>query len=243
MQTARDLLELQQVDLGIMRDRKAIEAIPETAQIQEVRAKQKELARRTTKIVGMLKDQRIEAEDNDGRRATLTRHVEEVNLDSSQTDDFRRVQQNNAELDRLAKRLEKVDFNQKKVYDEIERLEGVLAQAQSIKASLDAREAELVESFKNRASSLKEELQHLVNRREALHERIPADQLAAYQASCKKHGGVGVAELSGDTCAGCGVELRADQLATLRRGADVATCPVCGRMLVVRTSGMPAAQQ
>ena len=37
MQIARDLLELQQVDLGILRDRKAIDAIPQAAQIQEVR--------------------------------------------------------------------------------------------------------------------------------------------------------------------------------------------------------------
>ena len=59
MQIARDLLELQQVDLGILRDRKAIDAIPQAAQIQEVRSKQKELARRTTKIVGLLNDQRI----------------------------------------------------------------------------------------------------------------------------------------------------------------------------------------
>ena len=154
MQIARDLLELQQVDLGILRDRKAIDAIPQAAQIQEVRSKQKELARRTTKIVGLLKDQRIEEEDNDGRRATLTRHVEEVKLDNDQTTDFRRVQSNNAELDRLAKRLEKVDFNQKKVRAEIERLEGVLEQARQIKARLDAREAQLLEEFKAAASEL-----------------------------------------------------------------------------------------
>ena len=237
MQIARDLLELQQVDLGILRDRKAIEAIPEMAQIQEVRGKQKELARRTTKIKGMLKDQQIESEDNEGRRGTLTRHVEEVNLDNAQTSDFRRVQANNAELDRLAKRLEKVEFNQNKVLAEIERLEGVLAQAEEIKARLDAREAELLESFKNTAGDLKEDLQNLMNRREALLERIPADLLARYQTSCKKHGLVGVSELKGRTCTGCGVEMQTSQTEDLRRGPDISTCPVCGRILVVRTSG------
>jgi len=237
MQTARDLLELQQVDLGILRDRKAIEAIPEMAQIQEVRAKQKELARRTTKVLGMLKDQQIEAEDNDGRRGTLTRHVEEVNLDSSQSSDFRRIQANNAELDRLAKRLEKVDFNQKKVLAEIERLEGILAQAEQVKAALDAREAELLESFKQTAGELKEDLRNLINRREALHERIPADVLESYHASCNKHGQVGVSELVGRTCTGCGVEMQTSQTEALRRGPDISTCPVCGRMIVVRTSG------
>ncbi len=237
MQIARDLLELQQVDLGILRDRKALEDIPETAQIQEVRAKQKELARRTTKILGMLKDQRIEAEDNDGRRATLTRHVEEVNLDNAQTSDFRRVQSNNAELDRLAKRLEKVDFNQKKVQAEIARLEGVMEQARQIKERLDAREAELVEKFKETATGLREDLRALVARREALEERMPASWLERYRASCKAHGQVGVAELRAGTCTGCGVEMQQSQIEGLRQGPDVATCPVCGRIIVVRTGG------
>lgn len=237
MQIARDLLELQQVDLGILRDRKAIDAIPQAAQIQEVRSKQKELARRTTKIVGLLKDQQIEEEDNDGRRATLTRHVEEVKLDSSQTSDFRRVQNNNAELDRLAKRLEKVDFNQKKVRAEIERLEGVLDQAHQIKARLDAREAQLLEEFKNAASELREDLRGLVDRRAALVESIPPEMLERYTASCKAHGHIGVSELEGRACSGCGVELQQSQIEQLRHGPDVTTCPVCGRMLVVRTQG------
>ncbi len=234
MQTARDLLELQQVDLGILRDRKAIEAIPEMTQIQEVHAKQKELARRTTKILGMLKDQQIEAEDNDGRRATLTRHVEEVKLDNAQSSDFRRIQNNNAELDRLAKRLEKVEFNQGKVREEIERLEGLMAQAQSIKDRLDAREAELTETFRGTAEALREDLRELVNRREALRERIDDDLLAQYDESCKKHGQIGVAELAGGGCSVCRVELRPAQIDKLRQGPDIASCPMCGRMLVVR---------
>lgn len=234
MQIARDLLELQQVDLGIMRDRKAIEAIPEMAQIQEVRAKQKELARRTTKIVGMLKDQKIEAEDNDGRRATLTRHVEEINLDNAECSDFRRVQANNAELDRLAKRLEKVEFNQKGVLAEIERLEGVLSQAKEIKMRLDARETELLECFRQTASDLKDDLQRLTNRKAALEEGLPAAVLEQYRQSCAAHGKIGVAELKGGTCSSCGVEMQQVQLDALRGGPDIATCPVCGRMLVVR---------
>lgn len=234
MQTARDLLELQQVDLEIHRDRKAIESIPEMTLIQEIRAKQKELARRTTKILGMLKDRRIEAEDNEGRRATLTRHVEEVKLDNSQSTDFRRIQNNNAELDRLAKRLEKVEFNQKKVLEEITRLEELMSQAQAIKDKLDARESELTATFKETAEGLRESLRELVARREALRERIEADLLASYDESCQKHGSIGVAELTGGACSVCRVELRPIQIDTLRQGPDIATCPMCGRMLVVR---------
>ena len=43
MPVTTDLLELQQVDLQIMRDRKAIDEIPQAEQIKEVRGRLKEL--------------------------------------------------------------------------------------------------------------------------------------------------------------------------------------------------------
>ncbi len=236
MLTSKDLLELQQIDLAILRDRKAIEEIPETAQIQEVRAKQKELARRVTKIVGLLKDQQIETEDNHGRRATLSRHVQEVNADNESSSDYRRIQNNNAELDRLAKRLEKLEFNQSQVEAETKKLEAALEQAKGIKERLDAREATLLESFKQTAHDLREDLQRLSDRREALVESLPEDVVARYTESCKAHGQIGVAELRGASCSGCGVELQQSQIDGLRCGPAISRCPVCGRMLVVRTT-------
>ncbi len=235
MQTAQDLLELQQVDLAILRDRKAIEAIPEAAQIQSVRAKQKDLAHRTTKITGLLKDQQIEAEDNEGRRATLTHRVEEINAANAQLTDFRKVKNNNAELDRLAKRLEKIDFNQKGVQSEIDRLEGLLQQAQQIKDNLDDQETALLKTLRERATDLRDDLEALTARRETLHEQLPSDLLKRYEKSCKDYGQLGVAELKGMVCSGCGVEMQQSQLDALRHGPDIATCPVCGRILVVRT--------
>ena len=234
MRTASAILELQQVDLNILRDRKTLNEIPEMEQIQQVRSKLKELARRTTKIVGELKDQRIEHEDNEGRRRTLSRHVEEINLENSECDDFRRVQANNAELDRLAKRLEKVDYNQHVVEQEIARLEGLQDQAMKIRETLEAREAELVESFKEKATNIKQDLETLVRRREALTEQMSEDMYRTYMKSCEGHNHVGVARLEGHACTGCRVELQQSQIDTLRRGPAISSCPVCGRIIVVR---------
>ena len=183
MTVTTDLLELQQVDLQIMRDRKAIDEIPQAEQIKEVRGRLKELSKKTTKIVGLLKDARIEVEDNDGRRRTLSARVEEVKRDSEASDDFRLTRSYKAELDRLAKRLEKVDFNQKKAKAELERLEGLYRQAASIKTQLEAKEAELVEAFKKSAGALREDLTRLVARRETLQQ---ADIALRYEGYLEK---------------------------------------------------------
>lgn len=234
MPVTTDLLELQQVDLQIMRDRKAIDEIPQAAQIKEVRSRQKDLSKRTTKIVGLLKDARTEVEDNDGRRLTLSARVEEATREGEATDDYRRAQDYKAELDRLAKRLEKVDFNQKKAKAELERLEGLYRQARQIKAKLDETEAALVEEFKQSAGELKAELERLVARRETLEQAIPADMLKQYRVSCSKHNHVGICKLEGNICTGCRVELQQAQYETLMQGDSLSVCPVCGRMMVVR---------
>lgn len=233
MPVTTDLLELQNVDLQILRDRKAIDEIPQAEQIKDVRARLKELAKKTTAIVGQLKDARIEVEDNDGRRRTLSARVEEVRQESDSCEDFRLTQSYKAELDRLAKRLEKVDFNQKKAKAELERLEGLYRTACTVKEKLTSKEAELVEGFKKAAGNLREDLKILVARRETLEQSIPADVLKAYRTSCAQHNMVGVCKLEGNVCTGCRVELQQAQYEELIKGESLATCPVCGRMMVV----------
>ena len=233
MPVTTDLLELQQVDLQILRDRKAIDEIPQAEQIKEVRGRLKELSKKTTKIVGLLKDAQTEVEDNDGRRRTLSARVEEVKRESESCEDFRLTQSYKAELDRLAKRLEKVDFNQKAAKAELERLEGLFRQARAIKEQLEAKEAELVEVFKKNASNLREDLKRLVARREVLEQAIPDDMLALYRKSCAQHNQIGICKLEGNTCTGCNVELQQSQYEQLIKGDSLATCPVCGRMMVV----------
>ncbi|MBS5449699.1 MAG: hypothetical protein KHY83_09625 [Coriobacteriia bacterium] len=236
MEEARALLELQQVDLAIIRDRRSLEAIPEGKQVQEVRAKLKELARRTTKIRGLLKDQEIETQDNDEKRRDISSRVEEVNRINAETTDFRKVKNNNAELDRLAKRLEKVDFIAGKLNEETQRLQGLMAQAEDVRTKLEESERALVEAFKGKAEGVREDLRRLMGERESLVASVPPALLAQYEASCKSHGMIGVAELEQGMCSGCRVQLQPSQIDALRTGPDISTCPVCGRMLVVRTS-------
>lgn len=237
MEEARALLELQSVDLQIIRSRRSLEEIPEAAQVQQVRAKLKDLARRTTKITGLLKDQLLEVQDNEGRRGALAERVEAVNLDNATTDDFRRVKNNNAELDRLAKRLEKVNFNRDKAKAEAERLRGLLDQADRLKAQLETRERELLAAFRDKAQGIKDDLTRLAGERASLVSSIPDATLARYAASCKAHAMVGVASLEAGSCTGCRVQLQPSQVDALRQGPDVSVCPVCGRILVVRTQG------
>ncbi|MBR2835317.1 MAG: hypothetical protein IKE43_06385 [Coriobacteriales bacterium] len=234
MNTANDLLELQQIDLDILRNRKLLDNLPEASNLQLIRNQQKELARKTTKITGLLKDQYIESDENDQKKSALTTKAQEINNANATLSDYRLIQSNNAELDRIAKRVEKIDFLQKSVDAEILRLEELRDKSNQIKESLDAREAVLLNELKERVESLKTEVANLAARREALVEQLPPDLYEQYRISCKQHAHIGVGKLEGRSCSGCGVELQQSQLDILRRGEDISRCPVCKRLLVVR---------
>lgn len=234
MDSSRALIELQDVDLRLRRTNLALKEIPEGAQVAEVRARLRELARRTTKITGTLKDNEMSAEDNASQRQELVHRVEQIN-EENKTADFRRAKDNNAELDRIAKRLEKLDYLAGNIEIEIKRLRELEKKSALVKKSLEAKELELLRALKSHAQQTMDEITRLNGERESIVASIPESLLAQYEQSSKKHGGVGVARLENGTCTGCGVQLQPSQVDALRaQSEDVATCPVCGRMLVVR---------
>jgi predicted nucleic acid-binding Zn-ribbon protein len=233
MSSAHDLLELQDLDISLHRNAAALKQIPEAAQIIDVRARLKELARRTTRINGLLKDQQMELEDGRAEHAELVERCELIQRDSEGAD-YRQQRKSGAELDNIAKRLEKLEFNDGKISQEIERLQGLQKKSEQVRGALVERERELLDSFRDKAQGLRDDEVHLKERRAELVGSMPADLVKRYDESCARHGGIGVCHLEGKVCSGCGVELQTSQVDELRAGDAVSLCPVCGRMLVVR---------
>lgn len=234
MESSRALVELQDVDLRLRRANLALKEIPEGARVAEVRSRLKELARRTTKITGTLKDCQMSAQEYSEQRQELVQRVDQIN-EENEAADFRRVKDNNAELDRIAKRLEKIDYQSGNIQIEMNRLRELEDKSALVKKSLEAKELELLQAFKKRAQQTMDDIAHLNGERESLVASISEDLLDRYKQSCEKHGGVGVARLENGGCTGCGVQLQPSQVDALRAQTDdVATCPVCGRILVIR---------
>jgi predicted nucleic acid-binding Zn-ribbon protein len=234
MEFARELLELQDIDISLHRNEAALKQIPEASQILDVRSRLKELERRSTRIVGLLKDQQMDLDDGHRQHEELIQRCNDIRR-SNESADYRRVKNNNAELDRIAKRLEKLEFNEAKANAEIERLHGLQEKSASVKQALEQRELELLRTFKAKAQSLRDESVQLKQRREELVSVLPESLLKAYEKSCSLHGGIGVSHIEDGACSGCGVELQTSQIDDLRLGNDISTCPVCGRILVVRS--------
>lgn len=233
MDTTTALLQLQELDLELHRSILALKQIPEAGQINEVRSRLKELARRSTRITGLLKDKQMERAEAQERRSTLAARIEELRQSNGQVD-FRRASANNAEIDRIAKAVEKIDFTDQQFQSEIEELETLKAKAAQAKRALEQKEHQLLLAFRDKALDLRTSCERLQAKRDGLIHDLDPVLLERYKKSCAAHAGVGVSRLDHSSCTGCGVELQPAQVDDLRSGDDLGSCPMCGRLMVVR---------
>ena len=213
MSEATSLLRLQEIDLSLMRLRKAADQLPQRAKVAAARAASKKVASELTKIVGQRKDVEIDLADLDERKAMLSDKVSEVQADASASADHRAAQDLELSLSSLAKKLEKVDFD-------AERL------AAEEKAQTDA--------WREAAADITSQVKELTSERERVVATISPELMGRYDEARKRFGGLAVETLEGNRPSACRVALQPSSFSDIRRSdSDITTCPYCRRILVV----------
>lgn len=82
-------------------------------------------------------------------------------------------------------------------------------------------------------AGLRTALQRLNGRIAGLRAALPSALLEAYDDTCAKKGGRGVAAIRGGLCEGCRVAVPTRLVQHVRRAADIVRCDNCGRILCV----------
>lgn len=235
MDQVHALLELQERDLSIERLGKELDEMPEKRAILAARAKLadiEKLRERSAAAVHAIESSTKAIED---QVATLTSKMdaEQAKLVSGDVSNPKELQAIARELDGLRVRRDAMEGD---LLAEMEKRERGVEQVAKIDAALEEgrrREGLLTDQFKAHGSELLGRIEAEKKERAALAAIVGADLFARYEASRERHG-VGVGVLSGGRCSACRVGLPALKLSALEAGPDVATCPSCGRLLIVR---------
>jgi len=109
------------------------------------------------------------------------------------------------------------------------------------KEERDAVAAELKEAenrIADECAALEQELgglastiEELRKKRRAAEAGVPADVLAKYDRLIERRGQTALVAVVGGTCQGCFMQLRAETMAHLKKGADLVFCHSCARIL------------
>lgn len=229
------LLELQALDVEILRAGKRLEDLPEKTAILEIRAKQREIAGMREKADLLLRKLQAEIKARSDETATINEKLTVEQQKVMETSDHRAVQSITREMDGLRRRVDKLEMESLKYMERVEKAQAQVGTIDEALSKLAEKEGALVERFKEVGGALQTEIAGLEGKRAKLAASLPADLLGKYESTREAKGGIGVGKLEGDTCSACRMSLPAERLRDLREGPEIGMCPECRRLLVVRS--------
>jgi len=228
------LLELQGIDVEVLRAKKRLDSLPEKTAILEIRAKGREVAEMGTKAGMLVRKLEAELKARQDEIATLGEKLAHEQTKVMETTDHRAVQSITREMDGFRRRVDKLEMESLQFMERIEKARVQTDKIDEAKASLGAKEAALIERFKAVGGELQNEIAALEAKRAKIAGAVSADVLKRYESARESKGGIGVGKLEGDSCSACRMSLPAERLKQLTTGPDIGICPQCRRPIVVR---------
>lgn len=235
MNQAALLLEIQRLDLEITHAKKRLEELPEKQAILDLRHKIRDvsaLRRKAEVLVGKLNAD-LKAHQDEIEGLTVKIDAEQAKIMS--TSDHREVASLTREMDGLRRRKDKLEMESLGLMDRIDKATVQSATIDAAIEQLTQKEGDAIERFKSVGGALQTETAQLEAQRVKVAAALEKPTLSEYESIRESKGGVGVGRLESDTCSACRMSLPAERISHLTSGPDIAICPQCHRLIVVRT--------
>jgi uncharacterized protein len=235
MTQAASLLRLQDLDLEILRSNKRLQELPEKREILAVRTKARDVTDLHGKADLLVRKLNHDLKAHQDEIAMLTEKLAVEQQKVATTSDHRAAQSITREMDGLRRRQDKLEMESLGLMERIEKATSQIAKIDEALASLAEKDAVLVARFKEVGGALQKDIALLEKERSQVAEVIDLEVLKKYEQSRESKGGLGVGRLEGDQCSACRMTLPCERVKELEAGPDIAMCPQCRRLIVVRT--------
>lgn len=232
MSVGTTLLELQETDLALARDRATLKDMPELVELAKKRRAYQKLKADAVKLAALAKDQQTYLTELDEDQKATEEDIERAQA-STDTSDYHEVQQLEIDLSTYAKRLDKIAFARKSHEAQLAELTEKQRYLSEYTAKFEASVVAETRAARERAAGLQEAIAHGESTRERLSSALPPEVLAAYEKASARFSGLAVERLQGNVPSICRTALQASSMSDLNHAADIATCPYCHRMLVM----------
>lgn len=233
-ETLSAMLCMQQLDLELLQAKKKFEALPQRAQILEVRKKKAQIEQKRAEVAKLKEacERKVsQLTDEDGQLAKKAAEVQEA-IDGAKGD-YRNVESRTKELNGIAKRRGALEGEFEAAEAQLEKVQAVESQVAAALEQLDKQEAAAVASFQEEGGALQSDIARLGAQRNQLGELLPPDMAELYTKTAARCGGVAIGQLRDGRCSTCRSAIDPSRLTEVRAQAPLSTCPACKRLLVV----------
>lgn len=236
MDQGETLLSLQETDLETIRTQKRLDELPVKQSILAIRQKTRDVQVLKTKTGDLVAGFARAMSRNEDETAQITDKLEteQEKVMSGEITNPKEIQHLTREMDALRRRKEKLEMEDLDLMERAEKAAGQVAKVDAALEQLATQEASLTAQFRTEGGELQTELEELAKSRTVLASRLDGELLGRYEALRTAKGGVGAALLKGHMCSACRMELPAQRIEELLAGPEIAVCPVCKRLLVIK---------
>lgn len=234
MTEAQALLRLQEIDLDMLRMASTLAAMPQQKKMQAIARARRKVQSEQTKIFAQRKDLETFASENQEDLEHYRARTEEVKAEvASGSHGYRQIQDYEAHLTGLAKKVEKLEHTRAQLDDDLEKVRRAESNAKLTLKRLDEEEAAQKKSFETDSAQIRGKIVQLDEERKSVISQISPKHLGDYEAARKRFKGLAVEKLVGNVPSVCRVKLQPASFHELTHGDDVAECPYCHRILIV----------
>lgn len=228
------LLQLQKVDIELLRSQKKLEELPQREKILNLRKKKQEIIAKQEQIAPMrrgVERDSTRVDDEDERLAG--RQVEtQKKIDEAQGD-YRAIESLSKDLNGISKRRNALEEDKATFLQKLAQIEEIESQINNALATVEKQEQEVVESFQKEGGALTNAIARLEAMRESTIKNLPEELVDVYIKKKQKGGGVAVSVLQEGSCSICRTQVDPGKLLQLKAEAPLTECPSCKRMMVV----------
>ena len=231
------LLDLQDLDLELARDRAALNAMPEIAELAKKRRAYQKLKAEATKLYAQRKDIETYLKDLEGQEMDAN---DDVRIAQQYTDssDYRAVQELELKLSNLARQLDKIAYDRREYERQLADITAKQNQLADYTAKFEAAFVADTKAAREKAAELTESIERAERERAHVLEQIPEQLRKRYEKAAAAHGGLAVERLEGNVPSVCRMALQASSMSDLARATgDITECPYCHRILIMNEDG------
>lgn len=230
------LVALVEQDLAIARSEKALDELPEKRAVLQLRKRLREIeaVREKARAYCHKTDALIARSNDEATKLQAKMDTEQAKILSGEITNPKELQNLTRELDALKRRKDAVEFEELGTMEKAEAGAAQLAKVEAALAEGVAKEAALIADFKAKGGELQTDIGRMREARERLADQLSPAVRKRYEALRESKHGIAVGELKGDLCSACRTQIPAHEAQSIQAGPEIAECPNCKRILVVK---------
>jgi len=231
------LIELQNIDLEILKIERAMNEIPQS--LQKAQTQKENLNKKLLELTEIIEEKK--------KQKDLFEEELKEEYNKLKSTQARLIQiRGTREYQLLLREIEEIKKANKQKEEEIlklmEEIEGLEQQKKEIEEELNKAEAlfnEEKQKFDEFCQKLSSDKEELLRKRETIAEKIPSNLLKKYEILRQKKGGIGIAPVINYVCEGCHMSIPPQLYNEIQKDNRYYECPHCKRLIFYKKIYIP----